>query len=445
MVNKNVLELIETKYKVEDVVLSNGMSAWPLLRQAVYFNIQNKELGYSNKLRTRNKYQLFKNIFYGVKNIFRLKKFDYIFFNNTQKREFLNGKLFDIYADAWADRLGQDNSLFIEWATTHHYSKEKAHSQHIISDLILKAFSFFYKPFISFKIKNENVLNEILEEHGINLPYRKIIKSNLAEFKGYRFLFRKAKPKAIFILSSFTKAGICNAAKKLNIPLYEFQHGYIGAGHPFYHAVKKFPEFYPDYLISFGFSEKVTNYKSLIFSAEKILPVGSLQLELIKQKSIPKSLLDLTNKYKICFCVTLQAIKDENILKWIEYEAQIHKNWLFIVRPKQPDFNLSLYVNEKNIMVLPEFSTYEVLKSCDYNISIFSTTVIEGIFLETKPILYNIDGLPAKYFDISEGDIAILEPGEKITEEHLFKKGTFEIAYFEEDYFKNVERTKLCF
>ena len=121
MVNKNVLELIETKYKVEDVVLSNGMSAWPLLRQAVYFNIQNKELGYSNKLRTRNKYQLFKNIFYGVKNIFRLKKFDYIFFNNTQKREFLNGKLFDIYADAWADRLGQDNSLFIEWATTHHY------------------------------------------------------------------------------------------------------------------------------------------------------------------------------------------------------------------------------------------------------------------------------------------------------------------------------------
>tara|TARA_Y100000815_G_C13041593_1_gene386997 strand:- start:168 stop:599 length:432 start_codon:yes stop_codon:yes gene_type:complete len=143
--------------------------------------------------------------------------------------------------------------------------------------------------------------------------------------------------------------------------------------------------------------------------------------------------------------VTLQAIKDENILKWIEYEAQIHKNWLFIVRPKQPDFNLSLYVNEKNIMVLPEFSTYEVLKSCDYNISIFSTTVIEGIFLETKPILYNIDGLPAKYFDISEGDIAILEPGEKITEEHLFKKGTFEIAYFEEDYFKNVERTKLCF
>ncbi len=445
MINKNVLELIEAKYNVEDIVLSNGMSAWPLVRQAVYFSIQNKELGYSNKLRTRNKWQLFKNVFYGFWNIFQLRKFNYIFFNNTQKRELINGKFYDIYADAWADKLGQDKSLFIEWATIKHYSKKKVHSQFIISDLILKIFETFHKPFISFKIKNENILKDIEKEYDINLPYRTIIKAGLAEYKAYTYFFKRTKPKAIFLLSSFTKAGIAFAAKKLNIPLYEPQHGYIGAGHPFYHTFKKFPKFYPDYLISFGASEKEAKYPTLIFHSENIIPVGSLQLEIVKQKSIPKDLLSLTQNYRTCFCVTLQAIKDENILKWIEKEAQTHKDWLFIVRPKQPTFNLSLYVNEENVKVLPEFSTYEVLKSSDYNISIFSTTVIEGIFLGAKPILYNIDGLPAKYFDVSNGDVAIVEPGDEISEAHLLKLGTFEVAYFESDYFKNVAETKLCF
>jgi len=445
MVDKNVLELIESKYPVEEITLSNGISAWPFLRQAIYFSIQNKELGYNNKLRTRNKIHLIKNVFYGLKNLFLLKKFDFVFFNITTKRELYNGKLFDIYADAWADKLGQDKSLFIEWATTRHYPKSTVHSKNIISDLVIKTLEVFYKPFISYTIQNEMLIKQILKEFEINIPYRKILKSRLAEYKAYRFLFKRINPKAVFVLSSFTKSGISFAVKSLNIPLYEPQHGYIGAGHPFYHAIKKFPKFYPDYLISFGNSEKKVAYPTLIIPSEKIIPVGSLQLELVKQKPIAPTLLKLTKRYLKCFCVTLQAIKDESILKWIDNEANNHKDWLFIIRPKQPEFNLSIYVNKENVILLPEYTTYEVLKVSDYNISIFSTTVIEGIFLGAKPILYNIDGLPFKYFDIKNGDIAVLEPGELISETHLLKKGTFEISYFEEDYFKNVAQTKLCF
>lgn len=445
MVKKNVLEEIETKYAVEDIILSNGIRAWPLLRQALYFKIQNKELGYSNKLRTRNKRQLLTNLFYGFKNLFFLSKFDYVFFNNTEKRKLYNGLLFDIYADAWADKLGQNKSLFIEWATSSHLPKSKVHSQHIVSDLVLKSLEAFYKPTVKIRIKNEHLLKAIEKEFEIKLDYKNILKASLAQYKAYLFIFKIIKPKAVFVLSSFTKAGICYAVKKLNIPLYEYQHGYIGAGHPFYHAVKKFPDFYPDYLLSFGNSEKSKGYKTLIVDSQSIIPIGSLQLELAKKEPIPKKLIEIVKKYNKCFCVTLQAIKDESILKWIEKEARLHKDWLFIVRPKNNTFDLTHFVNQNNIKLLSEFSTYEVLKISNYNISIFSTTVIEGIFLGAKPILYNIDGLPAKYFDIDKADIAIIEPEEQIKESHLLKTGIFEVVYFEKNYFDKVDETKLCF
>lgn len=445
MANKNVLERIEAAYEVEKLQLADGTPIWPFLRQAVYFQIQQKTVQYSNKLRTRNKLQLVKNFFYGIKYLFGLKKFDYVFFNNTSKRERLHEKYFDIYYDAWADILGQDKSLYIEWAIEAHLPKENVHSNHIISDLPFK----FWAKLVSFSTKvelqNLEILEAIFEEYAITFDPKKEVKNKLAEYKFYRSLFSKIKPKAVFVLSSFTKVSIVYAAKQLKIPVYEPQHGFMGSTHPFYNTVKKFPAFYPDTLLSFGASEKEENATSFIFKPEQILPVGSLQLDLVKQREISPTLASAKETYKKLFCVTLQAIKDEEILKWLEIQANNHPEWLFIVRPKQPNFNLQLYTTTNNIVVLPEVSTYDVLKASDFNITIFSTTVIEGIYLGTKPILYNVDNLPYTYFDLENADIAVIENNEMITNEHLAKEGTFRRPYFVNDYFENVAKHAACF
>ncbi len=445
MASKNVLELIETAYEVEKLQLADGTPVWPFLRQAVYFQIQQKTVQYSNKLRTRNKLQLFKNFFYGIKYLFNLKKFEYLFFNNTSKRELLDERYFDIYYDAWTDILGQNKSLFIEWAIEAHLPKQNVHSSNIISDLPFK----FWAKLISFStkvdIQNAEILEAILKEYAISFDPKKEVKNNLAEYHLYRKLFSKIKPKAIFVLSSFTKVGIVYAAKQLKIPVYEPQHGFMGSTHPFYNTIKKFPVFYPDKLISFGASEKKENAASFIFKPEQILPVGSLQLDLVKQRDILPELISKKEKYKTLFCVTLQAIKDEEILKWIETEAKKHSDWLFIIRPKQPNFNLQLYTTTTNIITMPKVSTYDVLKASDYNITIFSTTVIEGIYLNAKPILYNIDDLPKKYFDLKNSDIALIENNEPISKAHLERKGIFPVPYFVNNYFENVEKAASCF
>ena len=294
------------------------------------------------------------------------------------------------------------------------------------------------------KIDGEHILKEILSEYKIRVDYKREIKSKLAEYKTYHMLFKFVRPKAVFVLSSFTKVGVVMAAKKLSIPVHEAQHGYIGNTHPFYHAEKKFPEFYPDTLISFGTSEKDANVPSLIFPSKAIIPVGSLQLDLVKERTPNLKLNAISKSYELVFCVTLQAIKDKKIVKWVLQQASSNPNWLFIIRPKQPNASLSLYDKVTNVIELPDISTYDVLKASDYNITIFSTTVVEGIYLDTKPILFNIDNLPRKYFDLDNAEIAIIENDEPINSKHLTKAGSFNTPYFITNYFKNVAKQASC-
>ncbi|QIE59924.1 hypothetical protein G5B37_10210 [Rasiella rasia] len=424
--------------------MKDGTPVWPLIRQAVYFQVLKKNVQYSNKLRTRRKRLLIKNFFYGLSKLFSLKKYEYLYFNNTDKRVYYNEAYFDIYYDAWADLLGQDKSLFIEWAIEKHLPNEQLHSHNVMSDLPFKFLTKLISISIPIHVEGRHILQEIFKEYKISINVNKVLKDKLAEYRLFRKLFKRIKPKAVFVLSSFTKVSIVYAAKMLNIPVLEPQHGFIGNTHPFYNAQKKFPEFYPDTLLSFGTFEKEARNHAFIFDEKSIKEVGSFQLDLVKVRQAPKVLEDFKKQYEIIFCVTLQAIRDEEILQWVIAQAQINTNWLFIIRPKQPNLDIQLYTKEDNIIVLPEISTYDVLKASNFNITIFSTTVIEGIYLGAKPILYNIDNLPKKYFDLDAADIALIENGEPINQGHLQRKGKFPIPYFVENYFVNVAKAAKC-
>lgn len=444
MKEENILEHIEKNYQVSDLVTVSGVPIWPMIRQSIYDKILYKKIGYDNKLRTRNIWQLIKNLFYGIKHLSTLKKFEFVLFNISEKRVPVNGKRFDIYADAWADRLGQDKSLFIEWATIKHLPKDQVHSSHVLSDLSLKLLAAFCSLSTSDKVKDTSVLDQICADYGIQADVNAMIKGLFAEAKAYRWFFKKIQPKGVFILSGFTRIMTVYAAKQLKIPVYEMQHGFIGSGHPFYTIHTQFKEFYPDYLLSFGSSEKTQNHLNFIFEKESIIPVGSLQIELAKKRPVPSNVEVLKEKYRYVFCVTLQAIQDDEILEWISREAALHGDWCFIIRPK-PNFDVFPKKEQSNVMLFPEISTYDILKISDYNISIFSTTIIEGVFLGAKPILFNVDGLPKKYFDFEKEMIALIEPGTLITAQDLEKPGTFDPPYFQEDYFENVNKAPLCF
>jgi|GEM_PF-2910429 len=445
MAASDILNKIESTYEVDKITSPNGRKVWPLLRQKIVFDEVKKTIGLSNKLRTRNSHQLFKNFFYGFNNLFCLKKFDYVFFNNTDKRIQYRTKKFDIFFDAWSDKVGQKKSLFIEWASNNHLPSNETYSKNIISDLPFKFLTTVVSKFVKSKLVNEKILDKISTAYDIPISIKKELNSKLAELLVFKFIFKIIKPKAIFVLSSFTKVSIVLAAKELGIKVYEAQHGYIGDLHTFYSTKKKCKEAYPDYLLSFGTYEKQKATPELIFDSEQIIPVGSFQLELIKSKPIPEDLLKLKEKYTLVFCVTLQAIKEKEILQWIMKEAQLHSDWLFVIRAKNRDEDYSTYTTQSNIIELKNFNIYEVLKISDYNITIYSTTAIEGAFLGAHPIFFNINNLSKNHFDVEEMNAIVIDEGELLNNTILNKQIHKEQSFFVDNYLKNIAEVNLSF
>ncbi len=445
MIVKNVLEIIESKYDVYSLTLKSKEKFWPLIRQKMYFEIIRKTLDYNNKLRTRNKKQLFINFFIGFKNVFKIRKFDYLFFNNSDKRLLIEDKYYDIFFDAWADKLGQEKSLFIEWAINNHFSKNKIHSKNRISDLFFKSIITLITFFTKTGIEDDSILSIIKQEYELDCNFNNEIKIKKAEITFYKWLFKFVNPKGVFVLSSFTKISIVIAAKDLEIKVFEAQHGYIGDSHPFYFTEKPFKNTYPDYLFSFGNYEKLNNDSRLIFKSDQIISVGNLQLEIIKKKTISSQLIKLKENYKCVFCVTLQAIKEDEMLNWITKEANNHKDWLFVLRPKNKELSYSNYTKQDNIIEMPAYSIYDILKISNFNITIFSTTAIEGVFLGAPPIFYNTNNLSKKYFNTNKVGALVIEEGEILPNNIMNLKIRDQNSYFINNYVFNVKHSDLCF
>jgi hypothetical protein len=163
MKNKNELHIIEKKYSLNNLK-ANELFAWPILRQRVYFEIFKKKFNFNVKLRTRSKSQLIKNAFFGLKYLFKLKPYDFLFFNNADKRTLKkDNKQYDVFFDAWADKVGQEKSLFIEWAIDKHFTKKETYSKNVISDLVFKSFSNLDFTFSAFGI----IVNSKVEFNGM--------------------------------------------------------------------------------------------------------------------------------------------------------------------------------------------------------------------------------------------------------------------------------------
>ena len=441
---KSVLEIIENDHAVSDIRLNSGLAVWPLLRTEVYFAILKKTTNYSSQKRTRNKAQLFKNFFYGWTNLFKLASVDYLFFENTNKRIELNGRYYDVYFDAWADHLSRDRSLFIEFAQQKFLPRSNVHSKHIVSDLPFKFIGSVIGFFLFPKLKNKEIINEILAENEISLNVEKEIKSKLGEYYFYRGIFRIFRIKAVFVLSSFTKTNIVMAANSLGIKVFEAQHGFIGKHHPLYSAGVKFKNTYPDYLFAFGDYEKRKRFDNLIFEEDQILPIGGLQLEAIGNKPIPEKLISLKTDYNRIFCLTMQNIREDKLLEMVSEFALKNTKDLFVICPKMRSNDYSSYLEIPNIQLFPEYSVYDILKISDFNITIYSTTALEGELLGAKTILYNLDNFSRTYFDIDHLNAVVIEEDENLNND-ILNKFSFENnpPYYRSGFLENVKNTTL--
>jgi hypothetical protein len=386
-----LIKKIEEKYSVEDIEV-NGLKIWPHLR--IY-------IGSITSINTKKEAPLFfiklffSSFFYGFTNLF--KSYDYIFYSNTIERRKING----IYVDKSFDYLMSilPKSLDIEIPLPKHFKRKEIPTKNIVSKLFFYGLETFYaKVFLhSLKIKNEQILIDLLTEFKIDINYKHYIKRFIAQYFSTIILAKIYKPKAVFVECYYTNIGRIYAYNKLNISTIEIQHGVINNSHLAYNIYKKFDhKFFPNYLFSFGNNEKkIAKNENFYIKNENVYPIGSFYIDHINSANIVyNNLKKYRISYKFIVCVTGQNHYSEPILiNFLNKVGDLNNDILFVFVPRDASFQKKDYHLNTNIMVIPELNCYETISISDFHSTVYSTCALESASLGIPNILININGL----------------------------------------------------
>lgn len=197
-----------------------------------------------------------------------------------------------------------------------------------------------------------------------------------AEYSHYLKLLKRISPSVIFYVQYGIRKGMFSAAKTLNIPTVELQHGYVGYSHPAY----SYPQsislnsniFLTDFFFSFSkFWTAKTNYP-----VRNIVPIGNNYYSI---KDIKKSCkkYDLTFILADVYMVELREMLDQLIKEDSEIKIclKLHPN-------QKHDLNSlkSTYGTLCNIdVVFTEISLEKILASSKAIFAIQSTCVYEAL------------------------------------------------------------------
>lgn len=399
---------IETNNKVKFVKVGD-IEVWPFLRSIYFGFIDNTNLNieYYKKISKHEKLFRFKNIFYGLRAIFR--KYDYIIFSDTMERRLCNGKYINKLFETLIEEVGQDKILLIENAAYGtHYPKNIISTKNIISLELFRFFWYLNPLKINFKkIKNENILKQINAKYSININYNKLIIKFIFFKKIFDIFFSIYKPKIMFISSYYDviyQAAIYSANKK-GIKTIEFQHGIINEKHYAYNVCGDYNKlFFPTYLFVFGESTKQVFGKDNNFiDKNNVFPVGYMYLDYIDYSYRPNEYViklfeDLKKNYKKIVSISSQIGLEDDIIIFLKKASQIDKKILYIFVPRDQTKDYSRYQFTKNMITLKQLNVYETINESDFHVTVNSSCAIEAPALGVPNILINIKNESKKYY-----------------------------------------------
>lgn len=241
--------------------------------------------------------------------------------------------------------------------------------------------------------KFNNLFISSLEINEIERIYKKFIN----EKKYYKKYLSKKNPKKIYLVCSYGKESLIEAAKELEVEVIEIQHGVMNKYHLGYH----FPHnseipYFPDKLLMFG--EYWYKNTSIPLKQEKVEFVGYSYLE----KQLDKYRNKLQEKEDQVLFISQGTIGKELTKKAIEF-AKENLDKKVIIRLHPGEFSRwkieyqVLYENRylKNIEISDNNNKnlYEYLFESKYIFCVYSTVIYEALYLDKKVGVLNLPGI----------------------------------------------------
>ncbi len=373
-----------------------GVSIWPVIKSYLPGIIG--EFDIIKEATTPHIRLLFKNLLRDLFSIRKFRKNSFWVFTNSERRYHINDTSFDRITTGLLNYF--DSYLLFENPIPKGSTKAcklQRGEQNIGMSWIFLLQYFLMKTATVPEIVHLQVLERYLGKELSKL--RTIYGRILAGARAYSLLIRIFRPKAIFVVCYYSNFELIIAAKKHAVPVVELQHGLVTETHRAYYFSQWQPSvFMPDYFLSYGSYSTDIISRGKVVPKERILDYGYSFLEAVnKRLTMSPSLAALKQKYRRTICITGQLeVTDTPLLQMIDRIAPLFPETCFIFKPRF-SHKESSFKEQSNFISLEEHNTYELLKYCDYHLTVYSTCALESLALGTPNIAVDIKGYYSRF------------------------------------------------
>jgi len=347
----------------------------------------------------------------------------YLFWGSPRRKMGNDGYYIDIYTDYFSELLPTRSSITIEKPYEWKHLKPVKTERIKYADFFLVCIFFLkrlYPGKSKFKIDPvfKEIEKEICNEFGVSIKIQKLVRetrlSRIVSLFIYRIYLRMIKPELLFLVGSYGKSNLIEAAKLEDITTIELQHGVYGPlhmGYSFPGELKK--RSFPDYLFTFGqyWCENV----SFPVGNEKVFPVGFPHLSLtvknydtFNKKDQVIFLSQPTTGFNIAqYALSIAKQKDRPKSILYKLHSDEYRWW----REEYPDLS---WAHDKGIITVIDSDSpllYSLLAESKYQVGVNSTALFEGIAFNCRTVILKITGHEYMADLVNSGMVLLVDTG----------------------------------
>lgn len=444
---KHFLEF-EEKNNLLDLSI-NGVKFWQLIRHGTLSELKMKLIKIGKAHTSRNsmldKIRFFPRVIYNslTKNPLRGNYTKEVLIIDHFRKVKVDNYYSDIYTKDFINQLDDNTYEIIEYPFEWKHYTSRINSKIKYSDAITLN-DYVQKILKPIKISNEDLKilkdleKKIHKEFDVKISIVKKTEITIERFINiynyYIKLFKKRKPKKVYVVISYLYHAMIAAAKELNIEVIEFQHGVITP----YHIGYNYPlgtkevDYFPNKLLTFGeYWNKAASFPENAEIEVYGFPYLNTRYNYYKKEVKNKKQILFLSQGTIGEKLSKLAYEISKRLPDYKIIYKLHPGEYTRWKSIYPDLLKASSLNNFKVIEDNKTDLYYFFAKSEFQVGVYSTAIFEGLTFECKTLLYNLPGI--EYMDdlIDEGIV------KKINNENEFLKymNEFKGKEFDKSYF----------
>lgn len=374
--------------------------------------------------------------------IHRHKGCKIFFVSGGRRKKESDGLFWDIYVDPLIEVIGQEDYLLMEDAFRgKHLVPAKTgnviYQTHGYITAVFAELKVLKNPNVGFERDYKNIEAEFNTRFSTGFDIEELAKryhrSFISRYNQDKRLLKSLKPQMVCMVCGYGREPMVRAAKDLNIPVVELQHGVISKLHLGYNVGNGQKANFSDYFFTFGpkWNEGINfpipdnriitiGYKYLSDSAEKLKEAPKLdQILFISQGTIG----DRLSK----FAVELLKLKPD----YIKVLYKLHPGETLRWTTAYPELKQESDKGNLTVIAGDEPSLYKMMAESKWQIGGNSTALYEGMMFKCRTFIVDFPGKEGMQELLDSGEFVLVKSPSEID----FSYDQNNLCYAIEEYF----------